>query len=72
MKKKKKLPTIKVEGLERLDLMEMKNFKGGFLSIGYDCSQRNKCSRHFTKSWGYSELGPSDEGSACRGKRFLY
>ena len=48
----KKLKLNKV-AVSKLDQNEMGAVKGGFLSIGFECSLRNRCSRQNTKTWGY-------------------
>lgn len=52
---KNRLPELNIEGVYTLSQIEMKGIKGGFLSIGWNCSERNKCPRHHTKTWSIDE-----------------
>jgi natural product precursor len=45
MKKLNQKLTLKKETLASLDKQQMNNVKGGFLSIGHNCSHVNDCSR---------------------------
>ncbi|WP_157493883.1 hypothetical protein [Fulvivirga imtechensis] len=52
MKKARKKLTLKKDMITSMSNHEIATVKGGFLSIGHTCSDRNKCERMNTSHWG--------------------